>query len=1120
MKKMVSLFLTLIMLLTMLPMSAFAAEPNVTRIVADSVYATAGESFNVDVKLENNPGIISANINIAFDEALTLIGAENGSAFPSTMSFIPPRQLSTIGEIKGNCNFAWQSADIDAADIADGVILSLQFKVADNAKIGDEYNITISARSSDIVDKDMNVIQIPKSTSSVTIKEYEPVPNPIDDFAYNLTDEGIVITGYTGKRTDVIIADSYEINGAEYSVVGIGESAFDGNEAIKSVIIPETVKTIEGWAFYDCTSLVDVTILSRDVVIGELALGYYFISRKEDGVTEGFTIYGYNGSTAQEYSLLEEGFTFVPLEEPECHHSGGIATCVSKAVCDTCHKEYGEINAENHVNIVIDEAEPATCTETGLTEGSHCLACETVIKAQKVIPMLDHVGGTATCSAKAVCDTCHKEYGEINAENHVNIVIDEAEPATCTETGLTEGSHCDDCGKVIVEQKVIKAAGHKWDNGTITTPANCVDEGVKTFRCTAENCNGTKTEFVAVDPNNHKTVVIDETVPATCTETGLTEGSHCSACKTVIKAQEVIPMLDHVGGTATCSAKAVCDICHKEYGEINAENHVNIVIDEAVPATCTETGLTEGSHCSACKMVIKAQEVIDMLPHKPVSADNGKDATCTENGKEADMVCSECGKLLEEGAVIPATNHAHTNTINDKQATCKEEGYTGDTFCNDCQTIIKNGEIIEKLEHTTKLAGKKEATCKETGYTGDVVCEVCEETISTGTVIEKLPHTPISADNAVAATCETEGRESDTICSVCKETLVTGKIIPALEHAWTEISRTEATCETDGVIEYVCDNDETHAKTEILKATGHVDEDDDGVCDNCGNNICKHENVSIVNAKPAACTEIGYTGDKVCDKCSTVVEKGEEIAKLDHTIAIDEAVSATCTDDGLTEGSHCSVCGTIVKAQEVIKAAGHIEVPIPGRAATCTEPGLTEGVKCSVCNKIIVEQSIIEMLAHEVVVDKAVIPTCTEDGLTEGSHCKNCNTVIVTQEKVPAKGHNFGEWMVVNEATCSSKGLESRKCSECEITETNEIPMTGFIDANGDGICDECGCSKDDHTANTSTSIYGAIKKIICMLLRLLESVFSNLDAAQLGNGPYKELLELVKALQKAFGCE
>ena len=124
---------------------------------------------------------------------------------------------------------------------------------------------------------------------------------------------------------------------------------------------------------------------------------------------------------------------------------------------------------------VTDSAVAATCTATGLTEGSHCSGCNEVFVAQTEIPMIAHT-----------------------------IVIDTAVTATCTATGLTEGSHCSVCNTVLVAQTEVPLAAH--------------------------------------------TIVIDPEVAATATETGLTEGSHCAVCGAVIVAQEVIPTLGEQGG--------------------------------------------------------------------------------------------------------------------------------------------------------------------------------------------------------------------------------------------------------------------------------------------------------------------------------------------------------------------------------------------------------------------------------------------------------------------------------------------------------------------------------------------------------------------------------------------
>lgn len=158
-------------------------------------------------------------------------------------------------------------------------------------------------------------------------------------------------------------------------------------------------------------------------------------------------------------------------------------------------------------------------------------------------------------------------------------VTDAAVAPTCTETGLTEGSHCSHCGKVLTAQTVIPTTEHAWDEGTVTTPASCTEPGAKTLTCTA--CKATKTETI---PATGHTEVTDEAVTPTCTTPGKTEGKHCDVCGEVLTPQEELPAAGH---TET--------------------------VDPAKAATCTETGLTQGSHCTVCGTVIIPQLTIPAI---------------------------------------------------------------------------------------------------------------------------------------------------------------------------------------------------------------------------------------------------------------------------------------------------------------------------------------------------------------------------------------------------------------------------------------------------------------------------------------------------------------------------
>lgn len=100
-------------------------------------------------------------------------------------------------------------------------------------------------------------------------------------------------------------------------------------------------------------------------------------------------------------------------------HKGGDATCISKAICDVCNAEYGEIDANAH-DVVTDPPKTPTCTEKGLTEGQHCSRCDGATVEQTEIPESGHT------YVDGVCITCN----------------DVIEIETETETDKSENSGC------------------------------------------------------------------------------------------------------------------------------------------------------------------------------------------------------------------------------------------------------------------------------------------------------------------------------------------------------------------------------------------------------------------------------------------------------------------------------------------------------------------------------------------------------------------------------------------------------------------------------------------------------------------------------------------------------
>ncbi len=238
-------------------------------------------------------------------------------------------------------------------------------------------------------------------------------------------------------------------------------------------------------------------------------------------------------------------------------------------------------------------------------------------------------------------------------------VVDEAVEPTCTSTGLTEGSHCSECGEIIVAQQEIPILDHTIVIDPAVEPT-CTSTGLtEGSHCSV--CSSIITPQSVVEMLPH-TEVIDPAVPATEYESGLTEGSHCSVCGTVIIPQEYIPPLGHTH---------------------------TIVIDPAVEPTCTSTGLTEGSHCSECGEIIVPQTEIPMTPHEFV---DGKCIHCGALEFDDEYIYGDIdfdGELTANDAVIALRGSIDLVEFSNLEFNLADVDKDGEITANDAIIILQ-----------------------------------------------------------------------------------------------------------------------------------------------------------------------------------------------------------------------------------------------------------------------------------------------------------------------------------------------------------------------------------------------------------------------------------------------
>lgn len=330
-KQMLALILSITLTVSVFPGNIVAAQetPKEIRTATISVennYAKPGKDIEVKVSIKDNPGILGAVLTVSYDDKkITLVNAENGEAFS-------PLTMTSPGKYTADSIFNWDGQEISSDDIKDGDILKLVFRISDEAKAGDSYNIDIKYNPLDVVDGNLKPVKLDVENGVINILNYIPG---------DLNDDGRI------NSADVISLRRYIVGNYEQTVI---EEAGDVNS--------------------------DGRWNSTDIIM---------IRRY---IAEGYDVKLEPAGSTHIHNMVE-----TPKKDATCTENGNIGYwhCVDcnryyrdKNGVDEIELENTVIEAKGH-KVVIDPYVAPTTESTGLTEGSHCSVCEEVIKEQHVI---------------------------------------------------------------------------------------------------------------------------------------------------------------------------------------------------------------------------------------------------------------------------------------------------------------------------------------------------------------------------------------------------------------------------------------------------------------------------------------------------------------------------------------------------------------------------------------------------------------------------------------------------------------------------------------------------------------------------------------------------------------
>lgn len=740
------------------------------------------------------------------------------------------------------------------------------------------------------------------------------------------------------------------------------------------------------------------------------------------------------------------------VTDAKCETAGSVVTSCEK--CDTVN-ETTVLPALGH-KYVGSVTTNATCTADGVM--TYVCQNDNRHTYTQAIPATGHnysaVLTAPTCEAKGYttytcgCSATYKD-------NYVDALGHSYSDWTDTGSDETHSRICSRCDSVLTQ-------AHKWDDGKVTVAPSYDNEGQTLYTCLI--CNATKTEGIEVD--------VDKLAPTGSIKWNATLWND---------------FLNVITFGTYVNYDVVLEITAKD-NETGVKNIEYYVSDKALTLDEVKALADWSAYDSLNKLTVSVVDAAKVVVYAKITDNAGNEIYLSTDGIVFDTTAPVLSIEADEG-------DAQTNV-----------------YCSGVTVVIDDANIGYAIYDGKTIAlSSDKFYCNEIGKHTVTVFDKAGNsssvsfTVNDGHTFTNAP----AADNSNlkdAATCETKAAYY-TACSVCgkigNETFEYGD---KLGHDYVGVVTTPATCETDGVKTYTCQNDNSHTYTEAVAATGH-----------------KELPAKQENRVEAKCEKTGsYDMVVYCANCGKLLSRTKHtIPAKDHNYVGTVTTLPTCTETGVktyvctNDATHayseilpanghtdenndctCEVCGNKCCTDE------HLYVEVLS-APTCTKKGYTVR-KCTNCDRE--DKREIAALGHNTV-KTSVNATCSEyahDIIT----CTRCDEL---NEKVYT-GIEFAKHTVViipgKEATCVSDGYTSyERCTGCGmVTESQVIYKESIphVNENGDTKCDNCGGEFYTENLACSCLCHGTgIKAFLYKIALIFWKLFKMSKSCACGNVHY-----------------